>query len=130
MNLKNLGIWAKPAIQAQIERERQVIEIVTITDASTSDVIEFLDNSRYDYDTIRQGVLAGASLDDESIMKTIIEDIYGEMKKLADLSFKKTFTDYLPDVPYFIGYYLAYPFIWLAFWFKEGVIQAREEIWD
>lgn len=42
---------------------------------------------------------------------------------------KKTWHDYLADIPYHLAYWFSYPFVWLVFWLWQGIMQAREEIW-
>ena len=52
------------------------------------------------------------------------------LQEVAEAKHKKTFTDYLSDIPFYTGYWLTYPFIWFAFWLWMGIVQAKEEIWD
>lgn len=48
---------------------------------------------------------------------------------LEYMSPKKTWEDYSSDVPFYFAFYLSYPFVWLAFWLWEGIMQAKEEVW-
>lgn len=123
------------AVQIQVDYEKQINEICVITDNAPEKVKEFYENHSYSLEYIKDAVLAGAQLNEDSMKEALFERLVPSVKSvdLDNLYFrtwKDYLKDYLSDIPYYTGYYLAYPFIWLVFWLWEGIVQAKEEIWD
>jgi hypothetical protein len=119
--------------------ERLVNEIAVITQTSPEEVLEFYLSCGLSLEDIKQIALQGAELNKDSIEKTMAEGIAEGIlptKSLTDIAkelnemFPKTWKDYLSDIPFYFAYYLGYPFIWLAYWLWQGIMQAKDEVWD
>lgn len=115
-------------MKANINHEKQINEIAAITGNTPEEVKEFFKSHSYSLEYLKEITLAGSTLNDDSMRRTLIEILLP--RRLGELTIKKTFTDYLSNIPFYTGYWLSYPFVWLVYWIKEGMLQAKEEVWD
>ncbi len=115
--MDKLGKFAKVVHTSErpITDEQLINEIVAIAQVIPDEVEKFFYARDYTF-------LRGAELNQGSIEKTMVESILPPLEK--------TWKDYLSDIPYNTGFYIAYPFLWLAYWFRQGVAGAKIDIWD
>jgi hypothetical protein len=116
-------------INATAEMDRIVNEIAVIAKVAPDEVYEFYKSHQYSLELIKQAVLLCGTLDKDAMENAIVKQttsIFFANIELAikSISSKSTWKDKLANVPYFIGYYAALPFIWFFGRIWDGISDA------
>jgi len=125
-----LARFKSAAIQYTINYEERINEIAAITGNTPGEVKGFYEAHPFSLSYIKEAALKGAKLDADDIQRISVENLMGIQKQLEHLDFGKTWKDYLSDIPFYFAFWLSYLFLWLSYWLWQGIMQAKEEIWD
>lgn len=123
---------ARRAIENAVNIQERLMEITTLTNETPEKIMEFYKAHNYTWEYIRLVLLKGGELTKESMES--YDPLPFHPLSAGDFGVKFTWKDRIIDclesIAFGIGYWFAFPFVWFAFWFWDGIKEAWRDVWE